>query len=146
MTTISQLLQNKGTAVWTVTPEATVFAALELLAEKNIGAVPVVENGRLVGIFSERDYARKVILHGRSSRHTPVRDVMTGEVFTIHPQEDMNRCMTLMTDKHIRHLPVLDQDEQLIGIISIGDVVKAIIAEQQVLIDHLQDYITGVQR
>jgi len=146
MTTISQLLQNKGTAVWTVTPEATVFAALELLAEKNIGAVPVVENGRLVGIFSERDYARKVILHGRSSRHTPVRDVMTGEVFTIHPQEDMKRCMTLMTDKHIRHLPVLDQDEQLIGIISIGDVVKAIIAEQQVLIDHLQDYITGVQR
>ncbi|MCB8985009.1 MAG: CBS domain-containing protein [Ardenticatenaceae bacterium] len=143
MTTINQILQNKEKQVWTVTPEATVFEALELLADKNIGAAPVVEDGRLVGIFSERDYARKVILHGRSSRHTPVRDVMTGQVFTIRPQEDMNRCMSLMTDKHIRHLPVLDNDEQLIGIISIGDVVKAIIAEQQVLIDHLQDYITG---
>jgi len=146
MTIINQLLQNKGSQVWTLSPDETVFEALELLAEKNIGAAPVMENGRLVGIFSERDYARKVILHGRSSRHTPVRDIMTGQVYTIRPHEDMNRCMALMTNKHIRHLPVLDDDEQLMGIISIGDVVKAIIAEQQVLIDHLQDYITGAQR
>lgn len=146
MTIINQLLQNKGFQVWSVSPETTVFEALEMMAEKNVGALPVVADGRIRGIFSERDYARKVILHGRSSRDTPVRDVMTGEVFTIRPQDDMNRCMSLMTDKHIRHLPVLDDDEQLIGIISIGDVVKAIIAEQQVLIDHLQDYITGAQR
>jgi CBS domain-containing protein len=143
MTTINQLLQNKGYQVWTVAPEETVFAALELMAEKNIGALPVVEHGRVCGIFSERDYARKVILHGRSSHYTPIRDIMTAPVFTIRPDEDMNRCMSLMTDKHVRHLPVLDDDEQLLGIISIGDVVKAIIAEQQMLINHLENYITG---
>ncbi len=143
MTTINQLLQNKGQNVWTVAPTDKVFHALELMAEKNIGALPVVENGRVCGIFSERDYARKVVLHGRSSRDTPIADIMNTQVISVRPQEGMSRCMALMTDKHIRHLPVLDDNEQLIGIISIGDVVKAIIAEQQVLIDHLQDYITG---
>lgn len=143
MTTINQLLQNKGQGVWTIAPTDKVFHALELMAEKNIGALPVVENGRVCGIFSERDYARKVVLHGRSSRDTPIADIMTTQVISVRPQEGMARCMALMTDKHIRHLPVLDDNEQLIGIISIGDVVKAIIAEQQVLIDHLQDYITG---
>ncbi|MBP6470354.1 MAG: CBS domain-containing protein [Chloroflexi bacterium] len=143
MTTINQLLQNKGKDVWTIAPTDKVFHALELMAEKNIGALPVVENGRVCGIFSERDYARKVVLHGRSSHDTPIADIMTAQVISVRPQEGMSRCMALMTDKHIRHLPVLDDNEQLIGIISIGDVVKAIIAEQQVLIDHLQDYITG---
>ena len=143
MTTIHQLLQNKAPDVWTIAPTDKVFHALELMAEKNIGALPVVENGRVCGIFSERDYARKVVLHGRSSRDTPIADIMTAQVISVRPQEGMSRCMALMTDKHIRHLPVLDDNEQLIGIISIGDVVKAIIAEQQILIDHLQDYITG---
>mgnify|MGYP003592375012 FL=1 len=143
MTTIHQLLQNKAHDEWTTAPPHEVLPALELMAEKNIGALPVVENGRVCGIFSERDYARKVVLHGRSSRDTPIADIMTTQVISVRPQEGMSRCMALMTDKHIRHLPVLDDNEQLIGIISIGDVVKAIIAEQQILIDHLQDYITG---
>ena len=144
MNTINQLLQNKGYQVWTISPDETVLAALELMAEKDIGALPVVENGRVCGIFSERDYARKVILHGRASHSTPVRAIMTTQVIFMRPTESIHRCMTLMTDKHVRHLPVLDEEEHLLGIISIGDVVKTIITEQQALIDHLQNYITGV--
>jgi CBS domain-containing protein len=145
MSIVRQLLQNKGSQVWTTVPDATVFDALQLMAEQNVGALPVLENGRLQGIFSERDYARKVILYGRSSRDTRVGDIMSSQVFIVRPDQTMRECMTLMTDHFIRHLPVLDEDEQLMGIISIGDVVKAIIAEQETLIGHLENYIAGAR-
>lgn len=143
MTTIHQLLQQKGSAVWTVTPDQTVLEALSLLAEKNIGAVPVVAAGRVVGIFSERDYARKVVLRGLASHTTPVGDVMTSSVVFISPEETVNDCMAKMTDKRIRHLPVLNRFGELVGIISIGDVVKSVIMQQEALIGHLEAYITG---
>lgn len=145
MATISQLLQNKGQEIWAVAPDDTVLQALELMAEKNIGSVIVLEDGEVRGIFSERDYSRKVVLNGRSSKTTPIREVMTPEVYYVRPQDSVDRCMTLMTEKRFRHLPVLDDDKKLIGIISIGDVVKAIITEQQVLISHLEDFITGTR-
>ena len=146
MASINQLFLNKGKEVWSIGPDATVLQALELMAAKNIGAVIVLEADNTVcGIFSERDYARKVVLNGRSSKSTPVRDVMTSEVYYVRPQDSVDRCMALMSEKRFRHLPVLDDDEQLLGIISIGDVVKAIIAEQQLLINHLEDFITGTR-
>jgi CBS domain-containing protein len=143
MTTIHQLLQQKGAAVWTVSPDQTVLEALSLLAEKNIGAVPVLADGQVVGIFSERDYARKVVLRGLASHTTPVGDVMTSDVVFISPDETVNDCMTKMTDKRIRHLPVLGDSGALVGIISIGDVVKSVIMQQEALIGHLEAYITG---
>ncbi|MCZ7668638.1 MAG: CBS domain-containing protein [Chloroflexi bacterium] len=145
MATITQLLQNKGQDVWSVAPDDTVLQALELMAEKNIGSVIVLEDDAVCGIFSERDYSRKVVLNGRSSKTTPIRDVMTAEVYYVRPQDSVDRCMALMTEKRFRHLPVLDDDKKLVGIISIGDVVKAIITEQQVLINHLEDFITGTR-
>jgi CBS domain-containing protein len=146
MASINQLLLNKGNQVWSVNPDTTVLEALNTMSEKNIGAVVVLEDDDTVcGIFSERDYARKVVLNGRSSKKTPVRDVMTSEVYYVRPQDSVDRCMTLMSEKRFRHLPVLDENKQLLGIISIGDVVKAIIAEQQVLINHLEDFITGTR-
>lgn len=143
MTYVNQLLRSKGSETWTVTPETTVFDALALMAEKEIGAVLVVESDQLYGIFSERDYARKVVLKGRSSRETTVGDIMTHQVFFVRPNSDVEECMVLMSEKHIRHLPVLSDDGKLVGIISIGDVVKAIIADHEVLINHLEGYITG---
>ena len=140
MTLVSQILQLKGSHTWTVTPNATVFDALTSMAENDIGALLVVENDEVVGIFSERDYARKIILHGKSSRDTEVQEIMTSEVLCISPDQSVTKCMALMTDKRIRHIPVLD-DGQLVGVISIGDVVKAIISEQQIIINHLEDYI-----
>lgn len=146
LASINQLLQNKGNQVWSVSPDNTVLEALETMAEKNIGAVVVLEPDNTVcGIFSERDYARRVVLNGRSSEDTMIRDVMTGEVYYVRPQDSVDRCMALMSKKRFRHVPVLDENEQLLGIISIGDVVKAIIAEQQVLINHLEDFITGTR-
>lgn len=146
MASINQLLLNKGKQVWSVSPDNTVLQALELMNAKNIGAVIVLEGDDTVcGIFSERDYARKVVLNGRSSKNTPVRDVMTSEVYYVRPQDSVDRCMALMSEKRFRHLPVLDDNEHLLGIISIGDVVKAIIAEQQLLINHLEDFITGTR-
>lgn len=142
MKIVSQLLQEKGDDVWSVAPDTTVYEALTLMAEKNIGAVPVIEDGEVVGIFSERDYARKVILHGRSSKETAVSKIMTTEVISVRPDLNMEKCMALMTDKRIRHLPVLSSNE-IVGIISIGDVVKAIISEQEIMINHLEDYIMG---
>lgn len=144
MAFVRQLLQGKPTEVWTIEPQATVYEALELLAAKNIGAVPVVEDGELVGMFSERDYARKVILKGRSSRETTVRDLMSHPVFRVGPEETIETCMVLMTTQHIRHLPVIEGG-QLIGLVSIGDILKAIIANQQVLIKDLQNYIVGAR-
>jgi len=144
MKTIGQLLKTKGEDVWTVTPETSVFEALELMAEKNCGALLVVERESLAGIFSERDYARKVALKGKMSKETPVKEIMTVKVSSVRPDQTIRDCMALMTDKHIRHLPVL-QAEQLVGVISIGDVVKEIISEQQFIIEQLENYITGAR-
>lgn len=142
MVNVNQVLQNKDSGVWSVVSDRSVYEALEIMAEKDIGALLVVDGGKLVGIFSERDYARKVILQGKSSKETLVRDIMTPRVVYVHPQQTIEECMALMTDKHIRHLPVLD-GERLVGVISIGDAVKAIISEQQFVIAQLENYITG---
>jgi len=140
MTLVSQILQAKGKKTWTISPTATVFEALALMAEKDIGALPVVDNDVVVGIFSERDYSRKIILQGKASRDTEVQEVMTQEVLCVSPNQTVTKSMALMTDKRIRHIPILDGG-RLVGVISIGDVVKAIINEQQVMINHLEDYI-----
>ena len=143
MATVNHILQQKDPHVWTIAPDKKIYAALAMLAEKNIGALPVVADGQLVGIFSERDYARKVALRGLASRDATVAEVMTRDVVCIQPNKTTQDCMTLMTDKRFRHLPVVDETNSLIGIISIGDVVKAVITEQQALIGHLEAYITG---
>ena len=140
--TVRQLLLEKGPTVWTVDPEASVFDALQLMADRNVGALPVVAGGQLVGIFSERDYARKVILHGQASRETPVRAIMTPNVVTVSPDQDLSDCMRIMTDKRIRHLPVIEGGRQ-VGVLSIGDVMKSVLAEQEFLIGQLSSYIGG---
>lgn len=142
MTSVAHLLDTKGHAVWSIAPEASVFDAIKLMAEKEVGALVVVEGERLAGIVSERDYARKVILRGRSSSETAVREIMTDKVFYVHPEQTVEECMALMTAKRIRHLPVLRGD-RLDGIVSIGDLVKALIAEREVRIQQLESYITG---
>jgi CBS domain-containing protein len=140
---IRQILQAKSVnALYSVSSRQTVLAALELMAEKNIGAVLVVDAGKLTGIFSERDYARKVILKGRHSNDTLIEDVMTRQVITIEPQQRLEECMVIMSEKHIRHLPVMEQGE-LQGIISINDVVAAIIRDQKTRIESLESYISG---
>jgi CBS domain-containing protein len=142
MVTVRQCLQSKGGEIWSVRPDVSVYQALEMMAEKDIGALLVLDGEKLVGIFSERDYARKVILQGKSSRDTWVSEIMTSRVVFVHLEQTIEECMALMTEKHIRHLPVLD-GERLVGVISIGDVVKAIITEQQFVIEQLEHYITG---
>ena len=142
MKTVAQLLRAKGNEVVSVSPATPVFEALQVMAEKNVGALFVLEGESLVGVFSERDYARKVILKGKSSKEIPVHEIMTSHVLYIRPGQTIEECMALMTDKRVRHLPVLEND-RLVGVISIGDVVKAIIAEQEFLIEQLQNYITG---
>jgi len=141
-TTVRQLINKKGNNVWSIQFNATVFEALELMAEKGVGALIIFDQDQLVGIFSERDYARKVILKGKSSRDTCVSEIMTKQVVCVRPEQTMSDCMALMTDKHIRHLPVLD-DNKIIGVISIGDVVKEIISNQEFLIEQMENYITG---
>jgi CBS domain-containing protein len=140
MKTVSQLLQAKGREVHSIAPDARVFDALKLMADRNVGALVVLENGRLSGIFSERDYARKVILLGKSSHDVPVRDIMTAKVITVRPDQTVEECMALMTERRIRHLPVTE-GERLIGVLSIGDLVKEVIAEQQQTIKQLESYI-----
>ena len=140
--TVGQLLDAKGTEVWSIGRGATVYEALRTLADKNVGALVVVEDDRVVGIVSERDYARKIILLDRDSRATTVQDIMTSEVRTITRDWTVSECMTLITDHHIRHLPVVE-GERLVGLISVGDVVKAVMAEQAFLIQQLEQYITG---
>lgn len=142
MRTVHHILQWKGADVWSVSPDATVYEALSLMAEKNIGALTVLDGGNLAGIFSERDYARKVILKGKTSKEMKVREVMTSPVVSVGPSTSIEECMKLMTGRHFRHLPVVAEGK-LAGLISIGDVVKEIIAEQQSTIDQLSDYITG---
>jgi CBS domain-containing protein len=142
MRTVRQLLEAKTSEVFAVAPEDSVFAAIKLMAEKGIGAALVMQGAQLVGIVSERDYARKVILHGKSSGNTPVREVMTAKVFVVGQHASVEHCMQMMTSHRIRHLPVVDGDN-VIGVISIGDLVKAVIEDQQVQLDHLQRYIAG---
>jgi CBS domain-containing protein len=142
MPIVSDLLRVKGHQVYAVEPEATVFKALEIMAARGVGALVVLEAGRLVGIISERDHARKVDLLGRSARETRVREIMTADVICVTPGETVEAVMALMTNHRIRHLPVRDNDH-LLGLISIGDVVKAVISEQQFLINQLENYITG---
>ena len=140
--TVTQLLRNKGSDVWSVTPETSVFEALRVMAEKNVGALVVLERAELRGIFSERDYARKIILHGKSSKDTLVGEIMTEKVDCVSPSHSVRECMGRMTDKHIRHLPVVEGG-RVIGLISIGDVVKAIISDQEFMIEQLESYIAG---
>ena len=140
MKTLKQLLDSKGREVYTISPEASVLDALRLMAEKSVGALIVTEAGRIAGVISERDYARKVILHGKSSHELEVRDIMTSKVITVSPRQTVEECMALMTEKRIRHLPVTE-GERLIGVLSIGDLVKEVIAEQQQTIQQLESYI-----
>ena len=142
MRTVQQLLDEKGHDIQSVHPDESVFDAIQKLANANIGSLIVVEDDRPVGIFTERDYARSVILKGKSSPTTPVRDIMTTRVVYAQPEQTVEECMAVMTDKHIRHLPVLD-GEKLIGMISIGDLVKSIIAEQKFTIEQLEHFIHG---
>jgi CBS domain-containing protein len=143
MLTVAQLLQQKDKEVWTISEEAMVYRALQLMSEKGVGALPVTDKeGRVKGIISERDYARKIILEGRSSKETAIKDIMTEELFAVGPKNTLSECMALMSESRIRHLPVIENNK-LVGIISIGDVVKATIKEQGILIEHLNNYIMG---
>jgi len=140
MKTLKQLLQAKGGEVYAIAPDASVFEALKLMAEKDVGALVVTAGGRLAGIISERDYARKVILQGKSSHDLAVREIMTAKVVTVHPGQTVEDCMGLMTTRRVRHLPVVE-GERLLGVLSIGDLVKEVIAEQEQTIKQLESYI-----
>ncbi len=142
MKLVSDILNSKGHEIWAVKPDDTVFDSLQLMADKGIGALLVMNGDKLVGIVTERDYARKVILEGKSSKDSTVKEVMTTKVLCVSPERTVDECMALMTDKRARHLPVLDH-KHVVGVVSIGDLVKAVISEQQVLIDQLQHYISG---
>lgn len=139
---VRDILKAKGSVVYSVEPQVMVYNAIEQMCERNIGGLLIVEQGKLVGIFTERDYARKLILKGKSSKDTPIKDLMTPDPFTVTPDSSIEDCMKLMSSKHIRHLPVTE-GEKLIGMISIGDVVKHIIEEQKSTIEHLEQYIAG---
>jgi CBS domain-containing protein len=141
MAKVRNILEGKGRVVYSVEPTVMVLRAIELMCEKNIGGLLIVENGKLAGIFTERDYARKLILKGKSSKDTPIGELMTPNPFTVSPDTSIDECMQMMTDKHIRHLPVTEGD-QLVGMISIGDVVRQVIQEQKSIIEHLESYIT----
>src|SRR6266513_3952688 len=142
MKTVADILQSQGSEVWTIPPETIVFDALKTMADRNVGALVVLDGTKVVGILSERDYARKVILHGRSSRELQTREIMSAKVYFVSPEHNIDDCMALFTNKRVLHLPVL-QTDKLIGIVSIGDAVKAVIAEQESTIKHLENYITG---
>ena len=140
---ISEILNHKGSNAWSISPDATVFEAIQMMADKNVGALLVTQNDRLVGIISERDYTRKVVLKGKSSKTTAVKEILSSDVTHVSPSHTVEDCMRLMTDHHFRHLPVLDGD-RIAGIISIGDLVNWIISAQTSTINQLQTYITGV--
>ena len=142
MIRVEQILKEKGSQVWTVPPDATVFDALKLMAEKGVGALIVTKKDEIVGMISERDYARKIILQGKGSKDTLVREIMSAQVYGIRLDTTTEECMTIMTEKRLRHLPVCE-DGKLVGIVSIGDIVKSIIAQQKITIDHLENYIMG---
>lgn len=140
--TVRELLGQKGGVVWTIAPSASVFEVIKLVAEKSIGALVVMDGSELVGIISERDYTRKIVLEGRSSKTTSCRDIMTSEVCYVSPERTLDECMAIMTEKRIRHLPVLE-NQKLVGIVSIGDCVKAIVSKQKFIIEQLENYIRG---
>ncbi len=142
MLTVRQLLDKKPGDIWSVAPDASVFEAIELMAEKHVGALLVVAGENLVGIVSERDYARKVILQGRSSKNTPVEAIMTRKVLYVGPEQPLEECMAIMTNKRIRHLPVME-DGRLVGVFSSGDVIKEMISEREFIIEQLENYIKG---
>ena len=142
MTTVREILRSKGEQVWSVAPDSTVYAALEVMAERDVGAVLVLEARRVVGIFSERDYARHLVLKGKSSRSTSVRELMSTRVLYVRPDQTIDDCMAIMTRKRIRHLPVMEGD-RLVGLVSVGDVVKQAIADREFAIQQLENYITG---
>lgn len=139
---ISALLHHKGSTVWSVQPESTVFDAIKLMAEKNIGALLVLSRGTLVGVFTERDYARKIALHGKSSKETLVKEILSRNVVTASPADSVEDCMRLMTENRVRHLPVM-QNEEVVGIVSIGDLVNYIISAQDATIAQMEQYIAG---
>jgi CBS domain-containing protein len=140
---IGTILKSKGRQVWSVPPTASVFEAIEAMAEKQVGALPVMEGDKLVGIISERDYARKIILMGRSSRETPVTEIMSSPVLTVTPENTIGECMVIITEHRIRHLPVVDHD-RVVGVVSIGDLVNWIISVQPETIKQLESYITEI--
>lgn len=142
MKKIKQLLEEKGTRVWSIGPDATVYEALALMAEKGIGALMVMDDTHPVGLFSERDYARNVILKGRASRNTPVRDIMSAPVLCVTPDQPLEEAMALMTEHRVRHLPVI-RENQVLGMVSIGDLIKSIISEQKFIIEQLEHYISS---
>ncbi len=142
MSTVKLVLGEKGHKVWTIAPEAKVIDALKLMSDKDVGALVVASKERLVGIISERDYARKVILMGKSSLETRVKEIMTANVYYVFPETTTQECMALMSKNRIRHLPVM-QKKKLVGIVSIGDIIKSVISQQKIAIDHLQNYIMG---
>ena len=145
MKTVKDILQAKERKeVWSVTPDTLIYRALQLLSEKKIGALVVLEEGELVGIVSERDYARKVILEGKSSKETYTREIMSTKVFVVSPETTVEECMALMTEKRIRHIPVVDKaSNKVVGLVSIGDVLKTVISDQKILIENLSNYIMG---
>ena len=140
--TISEILHHKGSTVWSISPEAMVFDAIQMMADKNVGALLVLDQGKLVGIISERDYTRKVALKGKSSKQTPVKEILSEQVIKVSPSTTVDECMRLMTEHRIRHLPVLE-GERIIGVVSIGDLVNRIISAQTTTIHQLETYITG---
>lgn len=137
---VRHILQLKGDYIWTISPDDTVFEALRLMATKGVGALVVTKDDKMVGIISERDYARKVILKGRTSRDTLVSEIMTSQVFTVHPDQTIEECMELMTEKRVRHIPVIEND-RLVGVISIGDVLKDIIYHQRQVISEMEEKV-----
>jgi len=142
MSTVKDILSKKDPHIYTISPDETVFNSLKVMAEKNIGALIVTDGDQVQGIFSERDYARKVILKGKSSKELKVSEVMTPKVLVVTPKNTVDECMALMTEKHVRHLPVID-DGKLVGVVSIGDIVKQIIADHKFTINELEKYISG---
>lgn len=140
--TVTSLLSDKNPQIWTIKPDATVYEAIALMADKNIGAVPVVDQGKLLGMLTERDYTRKVILQGKSSKKTAVREIMSPHLYTVSPADTVGECMRLMTEKRVRHLPVMENGD-FVGILSIGDVVRWMISAQTATIDQLTRYIYG---
>ncbi|HZC36486.1 MAG TPA: CBS domain-containing protein [Chthoniobacterales bacterium] len=140
--TVSRILERKGSSVWSIAPDAMVYDAIKQMAQRNVGALVVLEDAKLLGIISERDYTRKVILQGKSSKETLVGEIMTRELVTAQPNDNIGACMRVMTERRVRHLPVLE-GSKVIGIVSIGDLLKWLISEQDAAIDHLERYISG---